>query len=255
MSDDMYKIPRSERILKLSSSMVIGIIFTGVFVTIIFGLKFTYLSEISLAVVKITKALIGPLIPDTVTSSQMFKKDIFFYFMQIDIPSRLHTIIILAVTLAVGIVLPRIKCLRLSTIVLFEVLLSPAFVFAVMFCILPEWFMDESYSVCLSLAMTSMLLLLGLPILMYALMLSIVCSFWKRIMYLLIYEVVLFMSCIVKYTVVTFMFSHGSYYVVPYIILLALALFDVLMLNFYYSIIASCESKNMNNNSEIWQKS
>ncbi len=253
--DSHNKIHRSIRRQKVTRSTMLSACMAGFVCEIIFVIKIVFVHEISQTLLNIVKWIMHPIIEVRMAVCTLFKSaDIFYIPVEIAEPTTTTSVIILAVSLIVMVVLPKIKKIPLPLTILCEVLIMPMFIYSVLFCVLPEWFEPSEDSVSIVFSQSTLLLYMGFPLLLYLMMLVFPCGFWKRLLYVLLYELIVAVTSIIKYIIVVPLLYIGNQYVVPYVILLVLTMYDVIVLNSYFSNISCRESKKLNEADALWEK-
>lgn len=251
-----YRIPRSIRRQTLTRWAVIKTCTLGFICAVIFAVKLHFLSEISQTALRAVRLILSPIHNLCIKSCGLFgKSDISFIPVNIQFPTRKTSFIILGICSVVMLVLPRIKKIPLPLTVLCEVFFSPMLIYSIFFCFMPSWFVPADDSVSIVFSQSSVLIYLGFPILFYLFISLFPCGFWRNLFYIVVYELITAATFIMKYVIVIPLLSIGTQYAVPYVILFVLTLYDIVVLNSYFSNISCTESKRINNTTELWEKS
>lgn len=253
---DYNRIHRSIRRQSLTRHEIIKKCIVGLICCIVFAVKLNFICRISYTALSVVRYILSPIGNLCIKSCGLFEKsDLFYIPVNIQTPTPKTSIIILVICSVIMLLLPRVKKIPLPLTVLCEVLISPLLVYSFFFNFIPSWFVPADDSISIVFSQSAMLIYLGFPILFLLFLSLFPCGFWRSLFYVVVYELILAATYILKYIFVIPLLLIGTQYAVPYAILFVLTLYDILILNSYFSNISCTESKRINNTTKLWEKS
>lgn len=252
---DDYVIPRSSRKLKYDSELKTGIIFSFLFVVIIFFA--TLLALPSLSKMSLEAVLDILSLRDKIQIAHSSIWDFTDYFvLSIKHPSRIACIYTAIITTALMVILMLVKCKSVASpiSITLTILASPLAVFAILFIFLPKWYSFDPCNMSDLLTTVSSLIVLGMPVFLWFLLIPVPLSFEKRIGCFILFDIILYILYFLKHFIFLMVFMRTNALLVPHLFLFCLTLWDLLWVNVFYSFVVSRVSKKLDNNTELWSK-
>lgn len=251
--NDEYNVPRHLRKLRIDKRHKAGILYSAIFVLVVFGIKMFFLPSFSSRTLELLLASLRMDDVIDIAASNIWKYT-YFLQMSVRIPDRIECAISALIAVCLMVIITRIKVIPKPVTILINLLLSPIATFAILFVCLPTWFSFDAYQMSDLTTAVSSLIMLGMPSLLWLFLAPVPIPLPRRIAYIAAFDVVICILYFMKHVVLIFIYRYTNVLVVPYVMLLVLSLWDVIWMNAVYSLIVSNASKKANNNSALWSR-